>query len=207
MPEIEHVFFDIGGVLGTNGWDTGERKHAVERFHLDAEDFERRHHEVVGAWEVSKIGIDEYLEMTIFFCPRDFTRDEFKKFIFDQSVPFPDSIAVAREISLLDRFTMMTLNNEAAELNCYRIEKFGLGPIFTAFMSSCWLGTRKPVRRIYSDALNIAQAKPAKTLFIDDREVNLVPARELGMQTLHFESAAQIRRDLPAILGIELPGA
>jgi hypothetical protein len=37
--------------------------------------------------------------------------------------------------------------------------------------------------------------------------VNLVPARDLGMQTLHFESAAQIRRDLPAILGIELTGA
>jgi putative hydrolase of the HAD superfamily len=206
MPNIEHVFFDIGGVLGSNGWDTGERKHAVERFSLDGDDFERRHQEVVGAWEVSKIGMDEYLDMTIFFCPRDFTREEFKKFMFEQSVPFQDSIAVARDISRLGRFTMMTLNNEAAELNCYRIDKFELKPIFTAFLSSCWLGTRKPVRKIYSDALSIAQAIPERTLFIDDREVNLVPARDLGMQTLHFESAAQIRRDLPAILGIELPG-
>jgi hypothetical protein len=34
---ITHVFFDIGGVLGTNGWDRHERAKAVSRFALDAE--------------------------------------------------------------------------------------------------------------------------------------------------------------------------
>lgn len=207
MREIEHVFFDIGGVLGTNGWDTGERAAAVKQFKLDAEDFQQRHAEAVGPWEEGRISIDDYLEMTIFFCPRDFTSKQFKEFMFAQSIPNEASIAVARDLARLDRFTMMTLNNEAAELNCYRIEKFGLGPIFEAFMCSCWLGSRKPVKKIYSDAINIAQAKPARSLFIDDRESNLVPARALGLNTLHFESASQLRRDLSAALGIEITGA
>ena len=207
MPEIQHVFFDIGGVLGSNGWDTGERRAAVERFKLDAEDFQRRHEEWVGPWEEGRIAIDDYLEATIFFCPREFTRDAFKDFMFAQSIADDAAIAVARGVSRLDRYTMMTLNNEAAELNCYRIVKFGIEPIFEAFMSSCWLGSRKPMKKIYSDALSIAQASPAKTLFIDDREPNLVPARALGMNTIHFESAAQLRRELRGSLGIDLPGA
>lgn len=207
MKEIKHVFFDIGGVLGTNGWDTGERKHAVERFQLDGDDFERRHQEAVGPWEEGRIGIDEYLELTIFHCPRDFTRDSFRKFMFDQSIAFEDSIAVAREVATLDRFTMMTLNNEAAELNCFRIEKFGLDPLFEAFMSSCWLGSRKPMRKIYSDAISIAQAEPAATLFIDDREPNLVPARAMGINTIHFESASKLRQQLQDVLGVNLNGA
>jgi putative hydrolase of the HAD superfamily len=207
MTEIKHVFFDIGGVLGTNGWDTGERKRAVAEFRLDGDDFERRHQEAVGPWEEGRIAIDEYLHQTIFYCPRDFTPESFKQLMFSQSVSFDDSIAVARELAALDRFTMMTLNNEAAELNCYRIEKFGLDPIFEAFMSSCWLGSRKPMRKIYSDAISISQAKPAASLFIDDREPNLVPARELGLKTIHFESAAQLREQLRAMLGVELKGA
>ena len=121
--------------------------------------------------------------------------------MFAESVAYEDSIAVARDLAKLDRFTMMTLNNESDELNRYRIGKFGIGPIFEAFMSSCWLGTRKPMKKIYTDALSIAQAVPEKTLFIDDREPNLLPALELGINTIHFESAAQLRKDVSAALG------
>ena len=207
MTDIDWIFFDIGGVLGTNGWDTAERLRAVERFHLDANEFQRRHIEAVGPWEEGRIAIDEYLDLTIFYCPRDFTREEFKDFLFGESQPFDDSIAIAREVAALGRYTMMTLNNEAAELNTYRIENFGLDPIFEAFMSSCWLGSRKPMKKIYSDALAITQAVPERTLFIDDREPNLVPAQALGINTVHFENAAKLRNDLNNILGIQTKGA
>ena len=36
MPPT-HVFFDIGGVLGTNGWDTEQRASAAAEFGLDGE--------------------------------------------------------------------------------------------------------------------------------------------------------------------------
>jgi FMN phosphatase YigB (HAD superfamily) len=35
-------------------------------------------------------------------------------------------------------------------------------------------------------------------LFIDDRELNLECARQLHMRTIHFQDAAQLRRDLVA---------
>ncbi len=81
---------------------------------------------------------------------------------------------------------MMTLNNESLELNLYRIEHFGLRDIFEAFFSSCWLGSTKPSHEPYQLALGISQARPDCAVFIDDREPNLVPARALGMRTIHF---------------------
>ena len=45
--ELPHLVFDIGGVLGTNGWDREQRARAIEHFELDDE-FERRHGELVG---------------------------------------------------------------------------------------------------------------------------------------------------------------
>ena len=44
---ITHAFFDIGGVLATNGWDRNDRKEASAHFDLDHEDYTRRHDEIV----------------------------------------------------------------------------------------------------------------------------------------------------------------
>ena len=193
--DITHVFFDIGGVLGTNGWDREQRARAAERFELDPE-FERRHQEMIGDWEAGRITLDEYLETSVFYGPRSFTKEDFAAFMLAQSEPFPESIAIARSLAAVGRVRLMTLNNEPAELNAHRIELFGLRGIFSAFLSSCWLGARKPLRLIFERARGVAQADPARTLFIDDREQNLVPARALGFQVLLFEEAAELERQL-----------
>jgi putative hydrolase of the HAD superfamily len=196
---ITHVFFDIGGVLGTNGWDRHERAKAVEHFALDAEDFERRHEDAVGIFEAGKMTLDEYLDDTVFCGERRFSRDEFKAFMRDQSRPFPESIAVARELAEAGRYVLMTLNNESAELNAHRLRAFGLLPLFRAFFSSCWVGAVKPSRRIYEVACDVSQADPDRSVFIDDRPQNLTPAAALGMRTILFKDAAQLRRDLAAL--------
>jgi len=200
---ITHVFFDVGGVLGTNGWDRHERAKAVERFALDALEFERRHEDVVGTFEAGKMTLDEYLEDTVFCEERPFSPDEFKAFMRAQSQPFPDSIQVARELADAGRHVLMTLNNESAELNVHRLRSFGLVEIFTAFFSSCWVGAVKPSRRIYEVARDVSQADPERSVLIDDRPQNLTPAAALGMRTVLFKDAAQLRRDLAA-LGVDV---
>ena len=197
--EIDLVLFDIGGVLGSNGWDREQRAAAVERFHLDAEDFQYRHEETVGAFESGDISLDEYLGVTVFCSPRDFTQDEFKEFMFEQSEPWWDSIAVARDLSNAGHARLGTLNNESEALNVHRIDAFSLATIFPVFFSSCWLGVRKPTQEIYTRALGMSQAYPSRTLFIDDRVQNLTPAASLGMKTIQFQSAEQLRRDLKGL--------
>lgn len=194
--DIAHIFFDIGGVLGSNGWDREQRTAAVEHFGLDAEDFQYRHEETVGALEAGEISLDEYLDVTVFSEPRPFSREAFREFMFALSEPFPDSIAVARELRERSAARMMTLNNESRELNVFRIQRFGLCAIFSTFFTSCWLGVRKPTREIYEKALGMTQTDPRRCLFVDDREQNLAPARALGMRTIRFDSAAQLREAL-----------
>jgi putative hydrolase of the HAD superfamily len=201
-PKLTHVFFDVGGVLGTNGWDRHERARAVQRFALDAEDLERRHEDAVGIFETGQMTLDEYLDDTVFCEPRSFSREDFKAFMREQSQPFPESIQVARDLAEAGRHVLMTLNNESAELNLHRLRSFGLLPLFSAFFSSCWMGVAKPSRRIYEAARDLSQAEPARSVFVDDRPQNLVPARALGMHTVLFKDAAQLRRDLAA-LGVE----
>jgi len=195
---IDLVLFDIGGVLGSNGWDREQRAAAIERFDLDAEDFQYRHEETVGAFESGDIALDEYLDVTVFCSPRDFSVTDFKAFMFEQSEPWPESIAVARDLARSGHVRLGTLNNESEALNIHRIEAFGLRDIFPAFFSSCWLGVRKPTHKMYSRVLGMTQADPSRTLFVDDRLQNLNPAAALGMKTLHFQSAEQLRRDLSA---------
>jgi putative hydrolase of the HAD superfamily len=204
---IRHVFFDIGGVLGSNGWDREQRDRAVERFKLDPQDFQCRHEEVISEWEEGRITIDEYLYITVFWAPRTFSREEFIDFMYSQSVPDEGVVSIARALTGHARYTLMTLNNEADELNRYRIEKFGISEIFEAFLSSCWLGVRKPTRKFYERGLGIAQARPASSLFIDDRQQNITTASALGMNVVLFTSAAQLRSDLERLLDLELPGA
>ncbi len=191
----ELVLFDIGGVLGTNGWDREQRSAAIEHFHLDAEDFQGRHEEIVGALEAGQISLDEYLDVAVFCSERSFSRSEFKAFMFAQSEPWPDCIAVARELAR-SGIRLATLNNESAELNEHRIDRFGLREIFPTFFTSCWIGVRKPTHAIYSRVLGMTQANPERTLFVDDRLQNLAPAAALGVGVIQFTSADQLRRDL-----------
>ncbi len=151
---ITHIFFDVGGVLGSNGWDRVQRAHAAEHFGLDPADFTRRHYEVAGMLEEGRMTLDEYLDATIFATSRPFTRDEFRAFMLGRSEPFPAAIAIARSLSRTDRYRLMTINNESVELNIHRLQRFGLLDIFTAFFSSCWLGVTKPSPRIYELALD-----------------------------------------------------
>ena len=201
MSAINQVLFDIGGVLGSNGWDREQRAVAVEKFALDGEDFQYRHEETVGAFESGQISLDEYLDVTVFWQPRAFSRDDFKRFMFSLSTPWADSLDVVRRLRQRTRgrptrVRMATLNNESRELNEYRIRYFGLCELFDVFFSSCWLGVRKPTRQIYERVLGMTQADPASSVFVDDREQNLAPARSLGMQTIRFTSADQLSRSL-----------
>ena len=203
MTAFERVFFDIGGVLGSNGWDREQRRAASERFGLDEDDFQYRHEETVGAFESGDLSLDEYLDVTVFWTARGFAREEFTRFMFGLSVPFPDSIAIVRRLQAADGVRMATLNNESRELNEYRIRHFGLCELFDVFFSSCWLGVRKPTRAIYERALGMTQTDPHRTLFVDDREQNLAPARALGMQTIHYREAEQLASELRG-LGFEV---
>lgn len=202
MSEIRAIFWDVGGVLLTNAWDHTQRLAALEHFHLDVEEFQSRHEMVVSSFERGKITLDEYLDRTVFYRSRPFTRDEFRDFMFSLSQPMPEVLALARALADSRKYFMGTINNESRELNLYRIEKFSFREIFRLFVSSCFVGLRKPESGIYRLAIELTQINPEECCFIDDRALNLEIAEKMGMHTIQMQTPEQLREELMK-LGVE----
>jgi len=196
VSEIRAIFWDVGGVLLTNAWDHTQRMAALEHFHLDQEEFQSRHEMVVSSFERGKITLDEYLDRTVFYRNRPFTRDEFRDFMFSLSQPMPEVLALARALARSGKYFMGTINNESRELNLYRIEKFGFREIFRLFVSSCFVGLRKPESGIYRLAIELTQINPEECCFIDDRALNLEIAEKMGMHTIQMQTPEQLREEL-----------
>lgn len=189
---IRAIFSDIGGVLGSNGWDRPARKQTVEQFKIDWTDFAERHDLVINAFETGHLGLDAYLDRTIFYRPRDFNRPEFQQAMFSRSVPFQKPLDFYTALAQSGKFLMAALNNESLELNLHRIEKFGLRNVFSVFFSSCFLGIKKPNDAVYALALQLTQLQPEACLFIDDRLLNVERARQFGMRTIHCTDPARL---------------
>lgn len=200
MKQVRILFWDVGGVLLTNAWDHQERRRAVEQFRLQDEDFETRHKQAVPDFETGKITLDEYLQRTVFYQQRTFSRDDFKDYMLSQSKPKTDVLDFARAIA--GKCIMAAINNESRELNEYRIRTFELAQIFDLFVSSCFVGLRKPDERIYRLALDLVQKTGDQACFIDDRRENIEGARRAGMRTILMQDLPQLRKDLQSI-GIE----
>ena len=90
---------------------------------------------------------------------------------------------------------MATINNESRELNQYRIATFQLTEYFQIFVSSCFVGLRKPDERIYRLVLDLTQRKAEECCFVDDRPVNVDAATKVGMRAILLQNAGQLKAD------------
>ena len=196
MPKITTLFWDIGGVILTNGWDHESRKEAAATFHFDWDEFRDRHDLSFPAFDSGLIALNEYLDRTLFYRTRPFSREEFTAFMFAQSKEYPETRAILDKVTNTRKYLVAALNNEPLELNQYRIEAFDLRRNFLVFFSSCYVRARKPEETIFRVALEVTQRPPEQCLFIDDRPLNLESPRKLGMNAIHHQNAEQLRAEL-----------
>jgi putative hydrolase of the HAD superfamily len=196
LGKISALFWDIGGVILTNGWDRSSRQEAASAFSLDWDQFEERHELSFPAFDSGNITLNQYLDRTLFYRPRAFTREEFTAFMFAQSKEYSESRSVLRGVARSGEYFVGAINNEPLELNEYRIEAFALRKEFQVFFSSCYLGSRKPEETIYRVAMQVTQRPAEECVFIDDREVNLENPRRLGMNVVHYRNAEQLKTEL-----------
>ena len=199
---IKTLFTDVGGVLLTNGWGSSSRKLAAEKFGLDAKDMEARHNLTFDTYEVGKITLDEYLQRTVFFTPRAFTLNDFREFMYAQSQPYPEMLDLVRRVKASGR-NIVVVSNEGRELTEYRIKTFKMAEFADFFVASCYVHFRKPDRDIFQMAIDLAQANPAESAYLDDRPMFVEVAASLGLQAIRHIDYESTRAAL-AGLGIEV---
>lgn len=196
MAVAPTLFFDVGGVFLTNGWDTPARKRAAATFALDYAEFQTRHEMLKTAFETGRLNLDGYIRKAVFHRTRAFSPADFKAFMFTQSELLGETLEWIRALAASGKYRLFTLNNESRELHEYRVRKFGLHEVFQAFFTSCYLGQAKPDEEIYLNALGIAGCERQEAVFIDDRPLNVEPAEALGLNAILFEGLDSLRAKL-----------
>ena len=200
---ITTLFLDIGGVLLTNGWDRAARKRAAENFNLDLDELNERHHLTFDTYEEGKLSLEAYLDRVVFYQERSFSKEDFRRFMFDQSRPYQDMIDLIYEIRRNYGLKVAAVSNEGRELTVYRIKKFRLGELMDFFVSSCFVHYRKPDEDIYRIALDMSQTSPERVAYIDDRALFVEVAKGLGICGIQHEGYASTRERL-AEFGLSL---
>lgn len=194
--QIKVLLLDIGGVFLTNGWGTQSRKLAAERFNIDFEEMNDRHKIAFDAYETGKLNLDGYLQLTVFYQSRSFSKEDFKTFMFEQSQPLQPMIDWICRLKQQYKLKTAAVNNEGRELNDYRVAKFDLNRFIDVFVSSSYVHLRKPDKDIYKLAMNILLVKPEECLYIDDRPIFTEVARGIGIHAIRHVNLEQTKQCL-----------
>ena len=202
--EIKALFLDIGGVLLTNGWDHNMRARAADKFGLDHEEMNERHHLTFDTYEEGKLSLDEYLNWVVFYEKRSFSHEEFKTFMYAQSQPFPEMIGLMGRLKTEHGLRIAAVSNEGRELTTYRVQQFELSAIIDFFVSSSFVHYRKPDADIYRIALDIAQANPDQVIYIDDRALFVEVAGGLGIRGILHKDYGTTQKAMET-MGLSLP--
>jgi len=194
--KITTLFVDIGGVLLTNGWDRYSRRDAVEKFNLDYDELNERHHLTFDTYEEGKLSLDEYLDRVVFYEDRPFTKQDFRDFMFEQSEAHSEMIQYIRDLKESNGLRITIVSNEGRELNDYRISTFDLHEFVDAFISSSFVHYRKPDEDIFRMALDVSQVDPEEVVYIDDRKLFVQIAGDLGINGIHHKGLDSTRKIL-----------
>jgi putative hydrolase of the HAD superfamily len=156
-------------------------------------------------YESGKLSLDEYLQRSVFYTDRPFTLEQFRAFMFEQSVAYPEMIDLIKGLKARYGLKIAVVNNEGRELNEYRIKTFYLNEFVDFFISSCFVHFRKPDADIWKIALDIAQVPREEVVYIDDRAMFVQVAQGLGLKGIvHNYKNVGATRDALAALGLVL---
>jgi putative hydrolase of the HAD superfamily len=200
---ITTLFLDIGGVMLSNGWGHESRKLAADVFNLNFSDMDDRHHLTMVTLEEGKLTLNEYLKRVVFYEKRSFTPVQFKEFMFTQSTPNIEMIELVRQLKEKYQLKIAVVNNEGRELNEYRIREFQLNQFVDFFISSCFVHFRKPDEDIFRVALDIAQIQAEQVVYIEDMQMFVDVARDLGIPSIQHKSYLSTSKAL-ADMGLKI---
>ena len=205
---INIIFWDIGGVLLTNGWDENQRRRVLTGLGVDLADYELRHEAANFFWERGLSDARTFFNKTVFHETEgvptpNFTFEElWPKVCAESKVLHPECFDILASLKNSAKHKVATLNNESRELNAYRLDTFNLRQYFDFFICSGYVHEMKPHPDIFRAAIDISGQCAETTVFIDDKQENCEAAVTSGMQAIHFQSPAQLRNELTK-LGIQ----
>jgi 2-haloacid dehalogenase len=119
---------------------------------------------------------------------------------------FAESVEILRAVKDTE-LPCYALTNMEAETYPLRLERFPFLGWFDGTVVSGREKVMKPDPTIFHLLLERFRLTPETTLMIDDTQVNVDAASELGFQTIRFDSPRQLRTGLEGLAVLPLPAA
>jgi len=110
--------------------------------------------------------------------------------------PFPETVAILRELKASKKYKLYALTNWSAELFPIALERYDFLHWFDGRVVSGEEKLRKPFPEFYRILLERFGINPAESVFIDDNLRNVKAAEELGIRSIHYHSPQQLRDEL-----------
>ncbi len=171
---------DIGGVLGTNGWDSELREKVCAHFRVPPESIDERHRLMFDTYERGFMDFETYLRYVFFDKPRAFSLEDLRNYIYAGSQPWPDNIALFSRVKKMNGLRLALISNEGQGIAGYRVDTFRLRELADFMVISHCVHLRKPDRQIWQLTLDLAQVKPAESIYVDDRAPFVQVAANIG---------------------------
>ena len=176
------IIFDVMGVIFTVGDDTNDL--LVPYIQNINKDISRKKiNEVYLKASLGHINSAQFWEELNFADSDNYAYIE-KKYLDECLTIDEQFIDVATRLK--KNYNLAILSNDVSEWGEYLREKYGINDVVDYSIISGDVGLRKPSKEIYGIVLKKIGVEAKDCLFIDDRDKNLVPAMEIGMQVVKF---------------------
>ena len=119
--------------------------------------------------------------------------------LFEGVEPDPDMVAAVAAAKAAGIRVALLSNSWGAT----SYDRTGWDELFDATVISGEVGIRKPDPAIYAIASERLGVAPRQTVFVDDLEQNLAPARAAGMAVVHHVETARTITELERLLALE----
>jgi HAD superfamily hydrolase (TIGR01549 family) len=195
---INVIVFDVGGVLSKDMIDTKLMDLAAS-YDLDTDALLSAKSQYRDLADLGEISDGEFwIRILDHFGVQGTDEDtEIDSYI----VLVEGTLDIAKSLS--GKYRTAILSNDSKEMGALRRKKFGFDSIFDPIIISGYFGVKKPDSRIYNILLEELGVQGEECLFIDNNAENLDGARSAGIKTILFESADQLKRELPGF-GIDV---
>lgn len=110
--------------------------------------------------------------------------------------PLHETVDLLKYFKEKSSYRLYALTNWSAETFPVALQKFDFLHWFEGIVVSGLENTRKPFPDIYHLLFERHRITPSSSVFIDDNLKNIVAAQDLGMNGIHFRSAAQLKSSL-----------
>jgi epoxide hydrolase-like predicted phosphatase len=196
--EIKAFLFDYGGVLTNAGKPGSLRQEIAEHFGISPAE--------VKVDDIEKLLQAGLITSEVFFQELNKRHPSDNAFSEAAFLNTKDELGCrsSRVLELADKIrsnkiTTGILSN-VFEISSRQLRELGCYDGFSPVILSHEVKIVKPEGAIYELALERLKVEAEEVVFIDDNLENLIPARKLGMFTVHAKSEKQLTKGLPALL-------